>query len=82
MRNSPPRGVEAHDSEDSESEAEVEEDSEEARIFESKRKAHYNEYYAVKLARKLMEEDEEEQDPESAEKFIPAEELEIMEEET
>lgn len=28
----------------------------EARVkFESKRKAHYNEYYAVKLARKLME---------------------------
>lgn len=27
--------------------------------FESKRKAHYNEYHAVKLARKLMERDEE-----------------------
>lgn len=30
------------------------------KIFEMKRKQHYNEYYAVKLARKQMEEDDEE----------------------
>jgi len=34
--------------------------TEESKIFDSKRKAHYNEYYAVKLARKLMEKDEDE----------------------
>lgn len=28
------------------------------KVFESKRKAHYNEYYAVKLARKLMNAEE------------------------
>ena len=28
------------------------------KMFESKRKAHYNEYYAVKLARKLMNAEE------------------------
>lgn len=32
------------------------------REFEMKRKAHYNEYYAVKLARKLLEEEEEDDD--------------------
>ena len=30
--------------------------------FESKRKAHYNEFSAVKLARKLMEEEDEEEE--------------------
>lgn len=34
--------------------------SEKRKIFEMKRKQHYNEYYAVKLARKLMEDDDEE----------------------
>ncbi|XP_069692914.1 protein phosphatase inhibitor 2-like [Periplaneta americana] len=49
----------------SESESSDEETSEERakrKVFESKRKAHYNEYYAVKLARKLMH-DEENTDP-------------------
>jgi protein phosphatase inhibitor 2 len=67
-------------------------DPEERKIFDAKRKAHYNEYYAVKLARKLMEEDEEgdggdgdgdedeEEREERDEKFIPKEEIEIMEE--
>ncbi|GLH15858.1 Protein of unknown function [Gryllus bimaculatus] len=34
------------------------------KVFESKRKAHYNEYYAVKLARKLMESEVEEEENE------------------
>jgi protein phosphatase inhibitor 2 len=51
-------------------------------LFESKRKAHYNEYYAVKLARKLLEEEEEEEDDtqeedsnQSGKGFVPNEEL-------
>jgi len=58
-------------------------DGEEKKVFESKRKAHYNEYSAVKLARKLMEEDEEEDEDGGnpiSDKFIPSEEVEIMEE--
>lgn len=52
--------------------------------FESKRKAHYNEYYAVKLARKLMEQEEDDDGEddgkrvrggEGVEKFIPEEEV-------
>ena len=49
--------------------------------FESKRKAHYNEYYAVKLARKLLEQEEDEEDiqeedsNESRKGFVPNEEL-------
>jgi len=82
---SPPRGAAGFDS-GSESNgdgdcSEGAEDSEERKGFESKRKAHYKEYYAVKLARKLMEEEEEDEEeaPESAEKFVPSEEIEIME---
>ena len=33
---------------------------EKKKFFEQKRKKHYNEFYAVKLARKLMENDDEE----------------------
>uniref|UniRef100_A0A0P4WU89 Protein phosphatase inhibitor 2 n=1 Tax=Scylla olivacea TaxID=85551 RepID=A0A0P4WU89_SCYOL len=42
------------------SEEESAEEREKRKIFEMKRKQHYNEYYAVKLARKLMEDDSEE----------------------
>ncbi|XP_063874369.1 protein phosphatase inhibitor 2-like [Scylla paramamosain] len=42
------------------SEEESAEEIEKRKIFEMKRKQHYNEYYAVKLARKLMEDDSEE----------------------
>ena len=35
------------------------EEREKRRKFEQKRKAHYNEYYAVKMARQLMESDDE-----------------------
>lgn len=55
--------------------------------FESKRKAHYNEYYAVKLARKLMEQEEDDDEvkggpPQNhdSEKFIPEEETVVDEE--
>lgn len=41
--------------------------SEKRKIFEMKRKQHYNEYYAVKLARKLMEDDDEEDEDECEE---------------
>lgn len=41
--------------------------SEKRKIFEMKRKQHYNEYYAVKLARKLMEDDSEEDEDEAEE---------------
>ena len=64
-------------------EGEGSEDPEERKVFDAKRKAHYNEYYAVKLARKLMEEDEEEDEEDREDrdaKFIPKEEVEIMEE--
>ena len=54
-------------------------------LFESKRKAHYNEYYAVKLARKLLEQEQEDEEDESKEeeedsnqsgrRFVPSEEL-------
>jgi hypothetical protein len=54
-------------------------------FFESKRKAHYNEYFAVKLARQLMEkegdDDEEEGGGGGQSKFIPEEETEEEEEE-
>jgi len=60
------------------SEGEGEEGREEKKGFETKRKAHYNEYYAVKLARKLMEEDEGEEE-EDNNKFIPTEEVQISE---
>ena len=35
------------------------EEREQRRKFEQKRKAHYNEFYAVKMARQLMESDDE-----------------------
>ncbi|XP_068249568.1 protein phosphatase inhibitor 2-like isoform X3 [Palaemon carinicauda] len=40
------------------------EEREKRQMFEMKRKKHYNEFYAVKLARKLMQNDEEEDDDE------------------
>ncbi|XP_037074514.1 protein phosphatase inhibitor 2-like [Pollicipes pollicipes] len=40
----------------------TEEERETRRKFEAKRKSHYNEFYAVKLARQLMEKDEEEEE--------------------
>lgn len=55
--------------EDSEEDSEEDEDltPEELAIkkeFEHKRKKHYNEFYAVKLARKLLEEEEDDDDDE------------------
>lgn len=42
---------------------------EKRRSFENKRKAHYNEYMAVKLARQLMQKDEDDDDVDSKEKL-------------
>lgn len=39
------------------------EERERRRKFEQKRKAHYNEFYAVKMARQLMEDDADEEGP-------------------
>lgn len=39
---------------------------EQRKAFESKRKAHYNEFLAAKMAKKLIEDEEEEVDEEEA----------------
>lgn len=53
------------ESESEEDESETPEERAKRKLFESKRKAHYNEYHAIKLARKLIEAGEEEEDPEA-----------------
>lgn len=56
---------------DSDSEPDEEETPEQRaarKAFESKRKAHYNEFFAAKMARKLLEEDEDEDEDEDREK--------------
>lgn len=57
------------ESESEEDESETPEERAKRKMFESKRKAHYNEYHAIKLARKLIEageDDEEEEEVEGA----------------
>lgn len=51
------------------------------RLFENKRKAHYNEFMAVKLARQLMEKeaDNEEESEEATEKTTDADEVDLEE---
>ncbi|KRT86026.1 hypothetical protein AMK59_1179 [Oryctes borbonicus] len=56
------------DESDEEAEELTPEEIEKRREFENKRKKHYNEFYAVKLARKLLEEEEEEDDDEEEDK--------------
>ncbi|XP_067007160.1 protein phosphatase inhibitor 2 [Anabrus simplex] len=56
----PPKGL--AETSDSDEDEETPEQEAQRKIFASKRKAHYNEYYAVKLARKLMEGDDREED--------------------
>ncbi|CAG2065450.1 unnamed protein product [Timema podura] len=69
----PPR-VLPDESESSEGEEEeTPEDKEKRHMFESKRKAHYNEYHAVKLARKLMSSEVDEEDEEEAAAEVPME---------
>ncbi|XP_023218701.1 protein phosphatase inhibitor 2-like [Centruroides sculpturatus] len=50
-----------------EEEDETEEERAKRKLFEYKRKTHYNEFYAVKLARKLMSADEDEDEDEEEE---------------
>ncbi|XP_063230695.1 protein phosphatase inhibitor 2-like [Bacillus rossius redtenbacheri] len=59
----PPKSL-AEESDSEEDIDETPEEREKRKVFESKRKAHYNEYHAVKLARQLMstEEDDEEEE--------------------
>ncbi|CAH1241662.1 PPP1R2 [Branchiostoma lanceolatum] len=59
---------EAEEEEESEEEEEnlTEEDKAKKDDFEEKRKQHYNEFYAVQLARKLMEDEEEETEEEES----------------
>lgn len=52
------------ESESEEDESETPEERAKRKLFESKRKAHYNEYHAIKLARKLIEAGEEEEEEE------------------
>eukprot|EP00918_Siedleckia_nematoides_P055022 GHVU01120058.1.p1 GENE.GHVU01120058.1~~GHVU01120058.1.p1 ORF type:complete len:128 (+),score=42.63 GHVU01120058.1:212-595(+) len=60
------------DDEDDEDDAELtEEERKKLRFFEQKRKLHYNEFQAVKLARQLMSEDDEDYEEEVAEVSTP-----------
>ncbi|ELT92367.1 hypothetical protein CAPTEDRAFT_169726 [Capitella teleta] len=45
---------------------ENEEDHAKRKVFEQKRKMHYNEFHAVKLARQLLDDDEEDEDAKEA----------------
>ncbi|XP_053662958.1 protein phosphatase inhibitor 2 [Anopheles marshallii] len=55
------------DDDDEEEEEELTEEQKKRKLeFERRRKAHYNEFEAVKLARKLIEEDDEEEEEEQA----------------
>lgn len=56
--------IEPEDEEESEDEEISPEEREKRKLFEMKRKQHYNEFYAVKLARKLMQNDDDEDDDE------------------
>lgn len=59
----PPRVMQSNsddDDDDDEDEMISPEERAKKKDFESKRKKHYNEFYAVKLARKLLEEEEDE----------------------
>ncbi|XP_078581236.1 protein phosphatase inhibitor 2-like [Branchiostoma floridae x Branchiostoma japonicum] len=70
--------LEEAEEEEEESEEEEENLTEEEKAkkddFEEKRKQHYNEFYAVQLARKLMEEDSEEDSEEEKSEESPMEE--------
>lgn len=61
----PPKAlIEAESEEEEEEEEETEEERAQRTAFEYKRKMHYNEFYAVKLARKLLAEECEEEEEE------------------
>ncbi|CAG0918714.1 unnamed protein product [Notodromas monacha] len=58
----PPKVMQEEDEDDEDYAHETEEDRAKRLSFEAKRKAHYKEFYAAQLARKLMERDELEED--------------------
>ena len=59
-----PKAMEDSDESEEEVEELTPEEIEKRQDFENKRKKHYNEFYAVKLARKLLEEEEDDEDDE------------------
>uniref|UniRef100_A0A1B6DZB2 Protein phosphatase inhibitor 2 n=1 Tax=Clastoptera arizonana TaxID=38151 RepID=A0A1B6DZB2_9HEMI len=67
--NEPRKGSYVTDSDSEPDEEETPEQRAARKAFETKRKAHYNEFYAAKMARKLIkdEEDEEQEEDESEE---------------
>ncbi|KAF2882829.1 hypothetical protein ILUMI_23341 [Ignelater luminosus] len=60
----PPKALRSRSEDEEEDEDLTPEARAKKKEFESKRKKHYNEFYAVKLARKLLEEEEDEDDEE------------------
>ncbi|CAH1118403.1 unnamed protein product [Phaedon cochleariae] len=56
----PPKAM-VEDSDDSSDEELTEEERQRRREFEQKRKKHYNEFHALQLAKKLLEEDEDDE---------------------
>jgi len=63
-----PRRISEPSADEEDLESLTPEDLEKKKQFMAKRRTHYNEYYAVKMARQLMQEDEEEEEEADCEK--------------